>query len=189
MNKDLIKYAVLGVGAWYVWKTYLSGPSTTTAPSTTYHPPTTTTTPPTTTQPPASTTPPATTPPVYNTGTIPTDLKSKLIIAAGGSPTGSVPMLNWDQWNYYLAQVIGRPGPAFEDPLVNASGIGGNRTQNISVDAFLLVNSAWLHGNGLSGLGPWALGDLAELGLWTSNRVPQQGWAGVEHNPHFVWRT
>lgn len=138
MNKDLIKYGLIAVGAYLVWRyiqdngglDHILGFGTPGAVGPGTHAPAGTT--PTTTQPAGGgSTTPTTNPPV------PT-LKDRVRAAAAAE--GS--MLNLDQWCWYFGNTAGKPCP---DPDVAWPAV--DRSQQIDINTFWnLVQSSGLGG-------------------------------------------
>jgi hypothetical protein len=159
-TEDLIKYALIAVGAYLVWEYVLSpmitgttGPATAPGTTTTTTPGTTTTV---TSPSPGTTTTQTLTQPAPVQTSQPQTLQALLIAAAGNPQFG----LNVDQWSYYYAQLPGRvaiPANTFSTIMTNLGVTDANRSTTM-LDAQQFVGA--LNSVGLSGMGQAAKTNL-----------------------------
>jgi hypothetical protein len=143
--KELIKWAAIGLGAYWVYETYFATPAAATTTTTTTTP--ATTTPATTT--PVTTTTPAT--PAFNSlAAIYTRMVADAVANVAGS-TASTITLTADQWNFYLARqssiTPAAPGTVF------GATYQANPSALMTPAQYWNVMEPYLVTQGMSGLG------------------------------------
>lgn len=166
--RDLLKYGLFAAAGYYAWNHLI--------PSLTPQPPAAgpgasdplSPAPPPAAQP--GPTAPAPSPAPANQAPAASGLRLAILTEAAKQGYSALSRLSYDQWNWFAEQVIGTPGPAWED--VNT---GQPRSQALTIDAYLAAVAP----TGLSGLGC-----LAGLGCGSC-----QGCAGAAPAaPAFVRR-
>lgn len=194
-TEDIIKYAVIGIGAYLVWE-YVIGPLLTNT-GTSVNPGTGSTTAVATNTGAGTNTSntvtgvPAPASVIQQNGapppppkTAPADLAGMLSGLAGNQT------LNVDQWSWYYAQLPGRtaiPPATFDTMLSNAGITAANRSNPMTVDYFVgMLNNVGLSGVGdiVTGLPPAGMGAIPGRGGFT--RRKPNGFGGNNSRTSYV---